>query len=206
MLHREYIYKNSSVYVWKIEETIDEIKSLVFDFLNIDDIERCNNFKLEQRQKEWLLSRYLLKKATNSKDKIIVKYDKYGKPFMDNFFISISHTKKFVTVIISEKHNVSVDIQKITKKTKTVVNKFLSLAEKNIFDTNNLEITSLLWSVKETAYKYYGKNNLPFIDNIKILYFDKNKDKKIKVLINDKINIAILFFLFDNNWLTFTIN
>ena len=204
MLYKKFHNKNSLILVWKIEESIEEIKSLIFDFLSNQDKIRISNLKHERRQKEWLLSRYLLKTATNCEDNIIVKYDNYGKPFMDNFFINISHSKEYVSIIVSKTQNVSIDIQEITKKTKTIVHKFISDIEQKCFDTNNVEITSLLWSIKETAYKFYGKKELAFIDDIKITKFDIKNDKKTNVLIKNEIKINIAFHFIENHWLTYS--
>jgi 4'-phosphopantetheinyl transferase len=205
LLYKEITYKNSTILVWKIEETVEEIKSLIFDFLPDNDKIKFENFKTEQRQKEWLLSRFLLKKATNLPKEIYVKYDNFGKPFLDNFNISISHSKQFVAIIVSSNNSVAIDIQEISDKTKTVSHKFLSTEETNIFDINNSEVTSLLWSVKETAYKFYGKKNLPFIDGIKILPFDINNKEEISILINEKISVKAQYIFFDNSYLTFIV-
>lgn len=206
MLYKSFSYKNSTILVWKIEETLDEIKSLIFDFLPDVDKNKFINFKSEQRKKEWLLSRFLLKKAPNLPDKISVKYDNFGKPFLDDFQISISHSKQFVAIIVSKINSVAIDIQEITEKTKTVAHKFLSTKEINNFDINNSQVTSLLWSVKETAYKFYGKKNLPFIDGIKILPFEIDSNEKVSIIINKKILVNAKYILFENNCLSFIIS
>ena len=42
---------------------------------------------------------------------LVVSHNKDGRPFIDGWHVSISHTRGYAAVILSRQHDVSVDIQ-----------------------------------------------------------------------------------------------
>ncbi len=195
MLVKSFFYKNSEILIWKTTETVEELLQMVDNSLQETAQNNLRTIKLEKRKKEWLISRILLQKATTDHKDLIIFYDKYGKPATATHNISISHSGDYQTMILSEEYQTAIDIQKISEKTVKISEKFLSPNERQIFDANNPKISTLLWSAKETAYKLYGKKELDFRKDIKIISknFDENK---LEILIKKyhKITVEVLFF------------
>jgi phosphopantetheinyl transferase len=82
-----------------------------------------------------------------------------GQPYIDNIpqlNISISHSKQWISIYISEDYAVGIDIEESNEKLKFIQNQFVNEREKNLFDTNNLEILQLIWSSKEAIFKYFS--------------------------------------------------
>jgi phosphopantetheinyl transferase len=72
--------------------------------------------KLENRKKEWLSVRLLLKELLGEEKEI--EYDNAGKPFFRDrsFRISISHTVSYVAVILNPNRPVGIDVERITEQ------------------------------------------------------------------------------------------
>ncbi|MBN2663947.1 MAG: 4'-phosphopantetheinyl transferase superfamily protein [Bacteroidales bacterium] len=196
-------YNDAKIGLWKLSEEVDELENLILNDLSAQEKSKYNSFKSNQRKKEWLATRILLKEIKKSQFHTIILYNEACKPYTNHENISISHTRNYVAVIISQKHKVSIDIEKISNKPIKIIDKFLSENEKQNFDYKNSEIATLLWSVKETVYKFYGKKNLPFIDQINILPTNIfNQGKLTAILLNEKI-INVNYFKTNSNILTF---
>ncbi len=100
----------------------------------------------------------------------IVK-DEYGKPYFKpsiGKYLSISHTKNILTILLSN-NNCGIDIQTFEPKVKAISTKFLSITELSFIDTSDeiLHLT-LCWAAKEAIYKWYGKKKVDFIKHIQL--------------------------------------
>ena len=123
----------------------------------------------ESRKKEYLAVRKLLLELTNKDTSII--YSQEGKPKLlnnNNANISITHTKNFVAIIISQKHITGIDIEHISDRVLRIRKKFLDTNE--LEWCNTVEKHIICWSAKETIFKLFGKN-IDFKD-IKINTFE----------------------------------
>src|SRR5437764_2113507 len=101
--------KDFQLAIWRMDEDPDEL--LRAGMLSEKDIERVNSFQSIARKKEWICTRLLLKELMPQNPSSIV-YDENGKPHLKNTsaHISVSHTKNFVGVIVSENYSVGIDI------------------------------------------------------------------------------------------------
>ncbi len=143
----------SIIWVWKIDESIDELIELT---------NQTTDIKNEIKRKEFYASRILIEKmceALNLNYQGIKKDDK-GKPHLINskYHVSISHKFPYVSVIIDTK-KCGVDIERIDEKVKKIKSKFLSEEEELIIGENLKKLVEY-WSMKETAYKVEG-NTIP---------------------------------------------
>ena len=143
----------SIIWIWKIEESIDELIELT---------DQTTDIKNEIKRKEFYASRILIErmcKALNLNYQGIKKDDN-GKPHLINsrYHISISHKFPYVSVIIDTK-KCGVDIERIDEKVKKIKSKFLSEEEELIIGENLKKLVEY-WSMKETAYKV-GGNTIP---------------------------------------------
>ena len=170
---------NCEIGIWELSETLDYL-------IKKSDFSETNKIINKKRKKEMLASRILLK---NMYPDLKITYNKYGAPTVENNkFISISHSKKFVTIILS-RNKVGIDIEEINDKALNAVSKFINLSNSNQISKNE---ATLVWSCKECIYKWYQKGSVNFLNDIKIHSF-KIKEKG-KITANFKNQEFTLFY------------
>ena len=82
--------------------------------------------------------------------------------------ISISHSHEYAVIIVSENDTVAVDIEKVDKRVTRVAHKFIREDER-VYDAELQTLMyTIIWSAKETLYKYYSKKELDFKENLSI--------------------------------------
>ena len=173
------ISDNLKIAIWKITETEDELTNeLVLVGFELNSIYKTKN---KQRLKQWLATRLLLNDFFKD---VKVIYDSLGKPSLDNGWnISISHSNDFVAINLNKDDECGIDIEKITPKIERIKHKFLNNIDlKNVI---SLEHLIIYWGAKEALYKYYGKKEVLFIENLFINNFNKSDNK-----FNGKIKMA----------------
>ena len=164
---------NCNIAIWDMQESLDEILKLSKPF----DLVRL---KTEKRKKEFLISRLLLEQLSPN---TIITYNQFGAPKLDNGkHISISHSKKMVAVIISEQQ-VSIDIEQISEKALVLSSKFVS--EKNLKKLSK-EKATLIWCIKEAAFKWHQKGGVDFIKDIIIPEFSVKEKGIVTIQIKNK--------------------
>ena len=98
------------------------------------------------------------------------------KPFLEDekYHFSISHCGNYAAAIASNHERVGVDIELVTPRIKTIGSKFLNDGE-NLFLKNyeylpglHLELTTILWSVKEALFKWYGSGQVDFKNHMQL--------------------------------------
>ena len=141
--------------IWEITENLEEL-------LQLSHEKTIPNFNTEKRKKEWLASRLILNEINPNYS---ISYNTFGAPELnDDSYISISHSKRLVAIIVSQQ-KVGIDIEEISEKALKVSSKFIST---NNFKLLTAEKATLIWCAKEAIYKLYQKGNLNFIKDIKI--------------------------------------
>lgn len=116
-----------------------------------------SDMKSTSRRLEFLAVRALLGDAIGAVPEISHNAD--GKPFVRGLHsISISHTKGYASVILSDKYNVAVDIEYISDRVCRITEKFLRPDEHPVDTISKL----LCWCAKETLYKLHSNDKLSF--------------------------------------------
>ena len=134
-------------YFWHIEENCDEFSELIADN-GMSLAEAQVKFKATARQCEWLATRALLQQTPYKGQKIL--YHANGQPYLENRHISISHTRDYVAIAISESP-IGIDIEHKGRNALAVANSFLQQQE---LDNITAEDALRLWVIKEAAFKY----------------------------------------------------
>lgn len=101
---------------------------------------------------------YALLHALTGRIDLTIGYLPSGKPFVDGMAVSISHTKGWAALVLSETHNVAVDIEYWSDRVSRVVSRFMRVDE----DGSSLASQLVCWSAKETVYKFYSDDQLAF--------------------------------------------
>jgi 4'-phosphopantetheinyl transferase len=176
--------------IWRMDEEPDEL--LKSGVLSGRDVERVHSFQSIARKKEWICTRMLLSEMMPGQN-LSIDYDDTGKPHLRNsksdkevfkFHISVSHTKNYVAVIVSEKYPVAIDIELIHLRIEKLVHKFVSDAELRFIPSENkLQHYFLIWSAKECLYKMYGRKELLFKEHLHVQPFRFNNSGEMDAAI-----------------------
>ena len=168
--------------VWNIIEPKEFFLSKLI--LNETDKIALGKIKRQQKYLQWLASRYLIKIFINTVDDVQLFYDDQGKPFLNNYHLSISHSHDMVVVLMSKHASVGIDIEKIQHKIENIAQKFMHNDEiSNLKKDFSKEHLYVYWSVKEAVYKLIGQKGLNFKEHIRIQPFDYKEKGRVDVSI-----------------------
>lgn len=140
--------------VWKMEEDLDTLFSLTPDASKASLKQKLQRFTSDHRKLEWLSVRVLLHAMLQEEKRI--EYTPEGKPYLSDhsLFISISHTKGYVAVILSPVAPVGIDIEQYGQRVQRVVDRFIRPDELLASYLGDKTWSMLLhWSAKETIFK-----------------------------------------------------
>ena len=106
------------------------------------------------------------------------------KPFLENeqYHFSISHCGEYAAAIASNKERVGIDIELVTAKIERVKHKFTNADEllflseeyKDFLEQFGLdkkveqEFLTMIWSAKETIFKWYGEGQMDFRQHMQL--------------------------------------
>lgn len=110
-----------------------------------------------RRQME-VTSTYSLFRAMTGDNGTVIRHDVSGKPIVDGWNISISHTRGYVAIILSRSTNVAVDLEYISPRVERVASKFMRSDEA----ASDLRSLLIHWCAKEVMYKYFSEQHLTF--------------------------------------------
>lgn len=153
--------------IWKIEESSDELLKLLenkqpyYSFVT--------DTMTEARKREWLASRVLVKRLLGFEPDI--SYTDAGAPFLVGLSkrISISHTKGFAAVILSDNPAAGIDIEYMSDRVKKIRTRFMSASEDSQIDEYyETEHLLVYWSAKETLFKMIGQSDVDFKEHLQI--------------------------------------
>lgn len=169
---------DAKLLVWEITQSIDELVSGFEGFtLFAVDFEKINS---DKRKLEFLGTRWLLKillgKETN------VQYTADGKPYLndESYHISLSHSGKWMAVMIHPTKQVGIDIECPTDKIQKVYKRFLNETEQvELSDGKNIKQLQIAWSAKEALYKIIGKEAIDFANQLRLLPFEVQTEGRI---------------------------
>lgn len=168
-LKRE-LENEAEIGVWEITETEEELKEL--SSTPTDEMEEISFIKSESMRKQRLAVRALLN--TMFDDKVYLSHHDNGKPYIENnpINISITHTDRFVAVILHDKEDVGIDIESLDRDFSVVEKKALSEDEiEDLDDEKRNEQLAIYWCAKEAIFKRLSVYNLDFAEQIEIERF-----------------------------------
>ena len=130
--------------IWKIDDSIDT--------------------SLKNRVREQIAVRFLLKELLDGQETPIAHYAD-GAPYLPNRpeHISISHTKGYAAVLLSETTHPGIDIEYASDRIHRIAPRFLS--EKELTQIGTPPSTAqlqLYWTAKETLFKMIREEGIDF--------------------------------------------
>ena len=171
--------------VWQITETEEELTEL--SSTPSDEMEEISFIRSESLRKQRLAVRALLN--TMFDEKVYLSHHDNGKPYLENnpVNISITHTEKYVAVILHEEENVGIDIESLDRDFSAVEKKALSEDEiEDLEDEKRNEQLAIYWCAKEAVYKLLSRYNVDFAEQIEIERFRPRGEGELEATFTSK--------------------
>ena len=171
--------------VWQITETEEELVEL--SSTPSDEMEEISFIRSESLRKQRLAVRALLN--TLFDDKVYLSHHDNGKPSLENnpVNISITHTAKYVAVILHEEENVGIDLESLDRDFSAVEKKALSEDEiDDLEDEKRNEQLAIYWCAKEAVYKLLSRYNVDFAEQIEIERFRPRGEGELEATFTSK--------------------
>ena len=122
-------------------------------------------------------------------DKVYLSHHDNGKPYLENnpVNISITHTEKYVAVILHEEENVGIDIESLDRDFSAVEKKALSEDEiDDLEDEKRNEQLAIYWCAKEAVFKLLSRYNVDFAEQIEIERFRPRGEGELEATFTSK--------------------
>ena len=179
---------NATILIWELTESIQELEK-------ISSFSNTSHLHSEKRKKEFISSRLLLKEYNSD---LQISYTENGSPILSNEeFISISHSANLIVITVSKK-NIGVDVQEITEKPKKLFSKFGYSHHTNL----SKEKCTLIWSIKESVFKYHKIGNVDFKKDIYIPEFTEKGKGILEVRFKTEL-LKANYFKIENQFLVY---
>ncbi len=164
---RKTLDNKAEIAVWQITETEEELKSMCS--VPNDEMEEISWIRSESLRKQRLAVRALLDQLFE--EKVYLSHHDNGKPFLENMVtnISITHTDRYVAIILHESEDVGIDIESLDRDFSAVEKKALSEDEiEDLDDERKNEQLAIYWCAKEAIYKLTSQYGVDFAEQIEV--------------------------------------
>jgi 4'-phosphopantetheinyl transferase len=161
--------------IWKIEEPEEFFKN---------NVPQHRDVTHPHKRLQHLAGRFLLQYLFPDFPYELIKIADTRKPFLpdEQYHFSISHCGDFAAAIVSKDKRVGADIEIVTPRIQRLADKFLHPDEETFFNADYksflrewgmedkvyLEFLTLIWSSKESLFKWYGNGELDFKNNMRL--------------------------------------
>ena len=179
---------HSRVGVWQITESEEELKALAS--VPSDELEEISYIKNESLRKQKLAVRCLLDALFE--EKVYLSHHDNGKPYIENsaMNISITHTNRYVAVILNSTDEVGIDCESLDRDFSAVKKKALSEDEieevEEIDEEQRNEQLAIYWCAKEAVYKMISQYGVDFAEQIEIDDFRMRGEGELEATFTDK--------------------
>ncbi|MBR1873139.1 MAG: 4'-phosphopantetheinyl transferase superfamily protein [Bacteroidales bacterium] len=175
----------ATVAVWKIEETEQQLVEL--SSTPSDEMEEISFLGSESLRKQRLAVRALLNELFD--EKVYLSHHDNGKPYLENMVtnISITHTNKYVAVILHDEEDVGIDIESLDRDFSAVEKKALSEDEiDDLDDDRRNEQLAIYWCAKEAIFKRVSAYNVDFAEQIEVDRFHPRGEGELDATFTNK--------------------
>lgn len=210
LLFKYHPSSQSQIALWQVKESSSELRDKLVVKDEFDG--QLASISLESRKAEKLAVRLLLQQLLGFEQSKLF-YNSFGRPMLKApEKIAISHSKGMVGVFLHKKVPVGLDIEHLRGLALRLYSKFGSDKEKAIIDqlddmAEKEWMACLLWSAKETLYKWYGRKKVSFKENLlvdlpKAMKPNGRIDCRLRIKNFDE-SVALYYLRFGNNILTY---
>ncbi len=167
LFYQQIIDENTKLGIWRIEEP---------ESFFVEKVPIKKDVSHPYKRLQHLAGRYLLPMLFPEFPLEQIEIADTRKPFLPNekFHFSISHSGNFAAAIVSSTKRAGIDIELVTPRLLRISSKFLNVYEQATLDNwsylpnIHLQLTAMLWSAKESIFKWYGNGEVDFKDDIKL--------------------------------------
>jgi phosphopantetheinyl transferase len=166
IFYQQQIDDTTRLGIWKIEETEDFFKG---------NVPQHRSVTHPHKRLQHLAGRFLLRYLFPDFPYELIQIADTRKPFLpdEQYHFSISHCGDYAAAIVSRDKRVGVDIEIPTEKISMIMYKFLSAKEHELFhliepDKDRIPFATLLWSAKESVFKWHGNGGVDFRKQIQL--------------------------------------
>jgi phosphopantetheinyl transferase len=145
------------------------------------------NITHPHKRKQHLAGRYLLPFLFPDFPHTEILVADTRKPFLpeEQYHFSISHCGDYAAAIVSAEERVGIDIEMISPRVEKIMYKFLHPDELAFVQAQPIEsrvvLLTLLWSVKEAMFKWWGRGEVDFSEQLRIHAFQQQEMGAISV-------------------------
>jgi len=160
----------ATIAVWQITETEEELIKL--SSTPSDEMEEISYIQSESLRKQRLAVRALLGELFE--EKVYLSHHDNGKPYLENMVtnISITHTQKYVAVILHDEEDVGIDMESLDRDFSAVEKRALSEEEiEDLDDDRKNEQLAIYWCAKEAVFKRVSAYKVDFAEQIEVERF-----------------------------------
>ncbi len=171
LVYQQNINATAKLAIWHIEEN---------EAFFLNEVSLLSEIHHPRKRLQHLAGRYMLQILHPGFPLENIRFSVTNKPFLpgDPLHFSISHCGEYAAVIISDSCRVGIDVEHITPKILRVMHKFLSNAERKIFnDCSEEEAATIAWTCKEAVFKWYGTGSVDFIKHITLTSFSFSQNQ-----------------------------
>ena len=176
---RKKLDSKAEIAVWHVTETEEELIRL--SSVPTDEMEEISLFRNENQRRQKLAVRALLNEVFE--EKMYLNHHDNGKPYLENCVtnISITHTDKYVAIIISDDDELGIDIESLDRNFAPVEQKALSEDEiDDLDDDKKNEHLAIYWCAKEAIFKRMSQNRVNFAEQIEVEKFNLKKEGELE--------------------------
>jgi 4'-phosphopantetheinyl transferase EntD len=218
LFYQHNINEDSRLGIWRIEEP----ESFFLDKVSLDPAVSHPVKRLQHLAGRWLLPTLY---PDFPLDDILIASTR--KPFLESekYHFSISHCGLFAAAIVSRTQRVGIDLERITERIRPIAGKFLNPSERKFLSEDHrrfleqwglhqkmdLELLTLIWSAKESLFKWYGQGGLDFRKHMRLsgaILFGEDEWMELPFLFskNNRIRLSVQARLFGNLALAFVLS
>ena len=176
---RKKLDNKAEIAVWQVTETEEELMKL--SSVPTDEMEDISLIRNEDQRRQKLAVRALLNEVFE--EKMYLNHHDNGKPYLENCVtnISITHTEKYVAIIISDDDEHGIDIESLDRNFAPVEQKALSEDEiDDLDDDKKNEQLAIYWCAKEAIFKRMSQNRVNFAEQIEVEKFNLKKEGELE--------------------------
>jgi len=173
------VNESTRIGIWKIEENEEFFKGTVPEHRDVTH---------PHKRLQHLAGRFLLQFLFPGFPFDLIRIADTRKPFLpgEQYHFSISHCGDFAAAIVSKDKRVGIDIEIPIEKIIRIQDKFLTEEEKKMFNIHpdrhrdsmfNSQLPTLLWSAKESIFKWYGEGGVNFKQHIRLEKIHEGNEK-----------------------------
>lgn len=185
------INENTRLGIWKIEETEEFFKR---------NVPQHRDVTHPHKRLQHLAGRFLLQFLFPDFPYELIQVADTRKPFLtgEQYHFSISHCGDYAAAIVSRETRVGIDVELVRPLVGQLIPKFLSDNEKNLLYRDTiLEQSTLLWSAKESIFKWYGEGSVDFRENILLHSIDEPSSSIDAHFTKNETDLTVHYRYFD---------